>query len=169
MSWATLPYSARMPLSSPDHQHLSRAVDLAEQALRAGNEPFGSLLVAADGTVLFEDENRVGGGDATQHPEFTIARWAAEHLSPADRATATVYTSGEHCPMCSAAHGWVGLGRIVYAASSAQLGAWLTELGVPPGPVITRPIRDIVPGVQVDGPDPELEDRVRDLHVRLRR
>lgn len=25
------------------------------------------------------------------------------------------------CPMCAAAHGWVGLGRIVYISSSNQL------------------------------------------------
>jgi hypothetical protein len=33
--------------------------------------------------------------------------------------------------MCVAAHGWVGLSRIVNVASSEQLAAWLAELGVP--------------------------------------
>lgn len=154
-----------MPISPADHRFLTRAVDLAEAALAAGDEPFGSVLVAADGAVLVEDRNQVGGGDATRHPEFAIARWAAEHLVPPERAAATVYTSGEHCPMCSAAHGWVGLGRIVYATSSAQLTEWLAALGVPPGPVRTLPIADIVPGIVVDGPDPELEERVRRLHL----
>ncbi len=50
---------------------------------------------------------------------------------PIERVRATVYTSGEHCPMCAAAHAWVGLGRIVYAASSAQLTQWLQRLGYP--------------------------------------
>jgi len=68
------------------------------------------------------------------HPEFTLARWAAQHLDVAERAEATVYTSGEHCPMCSAAHAWVGLGRIAYLASSEQLVGWLRELGVHPAP-----------------------------------
>src|SRR5690606_42128288 len=66
---------------------------------------FGSILVSASGQVLFEDRNRVAGGDHTRHPEFAIARWAAENLSTEARAAATVYTSGEHCPMCAAAHG----------------------------------------------------------------
>ncbi|QQS01998.1 MAG: nucleoside deaminase [Austwickia sp.] len=153
-----------MPISASDRPHLLRAVELAETALAAGDEPFGSVLVGADGTVLFEDHNHVGGGDHTQHPEFAIARWAAAHLAPPERAAAVVYTSGEHCPMCSAAHGWVGLGRIVYAASSAQLGEWLTELGVPAPPINTVPIHQIVPGVVVDGPDPDLAERVRGLH-----
>ena len=113
-----------MPICAADRPPLIRAVELAEAALACGDEPFGSVLVAAGGEVLFEDHNHVAGGDHTQHPEFAIARWAAQHLSPADRAAATVYTSGEHCPMCSAAHGCVGLGRIVYASSSAQLSEW---------------------------------------------
>ena len=128
-------------LNDTDMRHLRRCVEIAAEALVAGDEPFGSLLVAADGTVLFEDRNRVAGGDHTRHPEFEIARWAAANLTPAERRRATVYTSGEHCPMCAAAHGWVGLGRIVYAASSAQFVEWLAELGVPPGPVRPLPIR----------------------------
>jgi tRNA(Arg) A34 adenosine deaminase TadA len=148
--------------------HLRRCVALATEALEAGDEPFGSVLIAADGTVLAEDRNRVGSGDPTQHPEFALARWAAANMTPAERAAATVFTSGEHCPMCAAAHGWVGLGRIVYATSAAQLASWLAELGVPPGPVRALPIRDIVPGVTVEGPVPELEDAVHALHRRFR-
>ncbi|WP_282006435.1 nucleoside deaminase [Propioniciclava sinopodophylli] len=155
-----------MPITDTDRVFLTRAVDLAEQALAAGDEPFGSVLVSATGETLFEDHNHVAGGDHTQHPEFAIARWAAAHLTPDERAEATVYTSGEHCPMCAAAHGWVGLGRIVYASSSEQLGEWLTDLGFPPAPVATLPITTIVPQAHVDGPDPDLARRVRELHER---
>ncbi len=156
-----------MSLTEVDRAHLARCVELAEEALDDGDEPFGSVLVAADGTVLAEDRNRIAGGDSTRHPEFELARWAAEHVDPADRPAATVYTSGEHCPMCSAAHAWVGLGRIVYASSSAQLSGWLAELGVAPGPVATLPVTVVAPGIPVDGPDEELSARVRELHVRL--
>lgn len=147
-----------------DLQYLTRAVELAEAGLAAGDDPFGSVLVSADGALLFEDHNHVAGGDGTQHPEFNIARWSATHLSAQDRAAATVYTSGEHCPMCAAAHAWVGLGRIVYASSSAQLVGWLHELGVPDPPVRPLPISDIAPGLIVEGPVPELAERVRRLH-----
>jgi tRNA(Arg) A34 adenosine deaminase TadA len=113
--------------------HFRRCVELAEQALAAQDEPFGSVLVAADGRRLAEDRNRVvATGDRIQHPELALARWAAAHLSRQDRAGATVFTSGEHCPMCAAAGGWVGLGRIVYAHSSAQLADWLADMARPP-------------------------------------
>ena len=129
-----------------------------------GDEPFGSLLVDAAGTVRFEDRNRVKGGDETRHPEFEIARWSAVHLTPDQRAASTIYTSGEHCPMCSAAHGWMGLGRIVYAVSSTQLTTWRSEWGAPPSPVVPLPVSVVAPGVRTDGPAHELEDEMRALH-----
>ena len=153
-----------MPITQTDLTHLRRCVDLAREALEDGDEPFGSVLVSGDGKVLFEDRNRVKDGDETRHPEFEISRWAAGHLTPRERATATVYTSGEHCPMCAASHGWVGLGRIVYAVSTAQLTGWLRSWRIPAGPVAPLPIRTIVPDAVVDGPAPEFEDELRELH-----
>lgn len=155
-----------MTITERDREHLRRCVALAREALTDGDEPFGSLLVDPRGTVLFEDHNRVKDGDATRHPEFAIARWSTTHLSPAERAECTVYTSGEHCPMCSAAHGWVGLGRIVYAASSEQLRTWREEWGLGPGSVAALPISTVVPDVSVTGPDPSLTDEIKSLHAR---
>lgn len=90
-----------------DLTYLEKCIKLAKDALEAGDEPFGSILVAANGEVLVEDRNHVSGSDHTQHPEFALARWTAEHMSAKERSIATVYTSGEHCPMCAAVHGWV--------------------------------------------------------------
>jgi tRNA(Arg) A34 adenosine deaminase TadA len=147
--------------------HLRRCLELAAEALDAGDQPFGSVLVAADGRVLFEDRNRVGGGDHTRHPEFEIARWAAGNMSAQARAAATVYTSTEHCPMCAAAHGWVGLGRIVYISSAEQLGQWLGELGAPAAPIRFLRVGELVPGLVVEGPVPELAEEVRALQRRF--
>jgi tRNA(Arg) A34 adenosine deaminase TadA len=154
-------------VTEADRRHLRRCVELAREGLGSGDEPFGSVLVSVDGIVLAEDHNRVASGDGTRHPEFELARWAATNLDPEERARATVYTSTEHCPMCAAAHGWVGLGRIVYASSSAQRTAWLTEWGLPASPVRPLPIQEVVPAAVVDGPDPELADEVRELHRRF--
>jgi len=156
-------------VTGADLPHLRRCVELAAEAVEAGDTPFGSVLVAADGTILAEDRNReVTAGDPTRHPEFALARWAATSMTPRERATATVYTSGEHCPMCAAAHGWAGLGRIVYVTSSAQLGVWLAELGVSPAPVLPLAITEVVPDLVAVGPVPDLAEQVRDLHRRFR-
>ena len=134
--------------------------------MEAGDEPFGSLLVGPDGEVLREERNRTGDGDQTRHPELDLARWAATHVAPDVRPDCTVYTSGEHCPMCAAGHAWVGLGRIVYAGSTAQLTQWRQEMGLAPGPVLPLPINAVAPDVPVAGPAPALADELRALHER---
>jgi tRNA(Arg) A34 adenosine deaminase TadA len=155
---------AEPALTDTDRQHLRRCVELAREALDAGDAPFGSVLAAADGRLLAEERNRwVTGGDRTLHPEFALARWAATNLEPDDRATATVFTTGEHCAMCSAAHGWVGLGRIVYITSTVQLGEVAAELGMPASPVLPLAIQDVAPGIPVAGPVPEFAAEVLDL------
>jgi tRNA(Arg) A34 adenosine deaminase TadA len=156
-------------VTDADLAHLRRCVELAEEAVAAGDFPFGSVLVAADGAVAAEDRNREATeGDPTSHPEFALARWAGQNMTPPQRAAATVYTSGEHCPMCAAAHGWVGLGRIVYATSSEQMTGWLAEWGVGPSPVLPLAITEVVPGLTVAGPVPQLTAQVRELHCRFR-
>lgn len=149
-----------------DMTHLRRCVELATESLESGDEPFGSVLVDEAGTALAEDRNRVAGGDQTRHPEFELARWAAANMTPAQRGVATVYTSGEHCPMCATAHALVGLGRIVYATSSAQTQAWAAEAGAPPSPIRALAIEEIAPRIPVDGPIPELTEHVHNLHRR---
>lgn len=151
-------------INHSDIKHLQRCIELAKTALELGDEPFGSVLVSANGDVLAEDHNHVAGGDHTQHPEFALARWAAVNMTPDERGRATVYTSGEHCPMCAAAHGWVGLGRIVYASSSEQLVQWLNEIGVQESRVRNLPIQEVIRDTAIDGPVPELAEQVHQLH-----
>lgn len=156
-----------MTATDDDLRHLQRAVELATAALDAGDDPFGSLLVAGDGTVLAEEVNReASADDPTAHPELALARWAAAHLSPEDRRAATVYTSGEHCPMCAAAHAWVGLGRVVFAASGAQLAGWRAGWGLAASPVAVLPISAVAPGVPVVGPVPPYDEAMRQVHER---
>ena len=153
-------------LTSQDLTQLRRCVGLAREALEAGDEPFGSVLADPHGVVLHEDRNRTADGDQTRHPELALARWAATHVAPEVRRACTVYTSGEHCPMCAAGHAWVGLGRIVYAATTAQLTQWRHDWGLPPGPVAPLPINTVAPHIPVAGPAPELADELRELHRR---
>ena len=156
-----------MTLTDTDLHHLRRCVELAAEALDAGDEPFGSVLVAG-GERVAEDRNRETTlADPTRHPELELARRAAELLTQDERAGATVYTSGEHCPMCAAATGWVGIGRVVYAVSTEQYVGWLRGWGVGPAPVAALPVQAVAPGVVVEGPAEELTDEVRELHRRL--
>jgi tRNA(Arg) A34 adenosine deaminase TadA len=110
-----------------DLQHLRRCLELARGAREGGNEPFGSLLVGADGDVLIELMNTAGSGDVTGHPELALASWASLNLGLAERAASTLYTSCESCAMCAAGQYWAGIGRLVFALSGAQLGALVDD------------------------------------------
>ncbi|KAF4453225.1 hypothetical protein F53441_4098 [Fusarium austroafricanum] len=158
-------------INEQDLQHLRLAVSLAHEALKAGDAPFGSVLVSSDNKVLQTDRNRTATGekgdgraDKTLHPEFTLARWAQLNLSAEERANSTVYTSGEHCAMCSAAHAWCGLGRIVYVSSTEQLEAWKDEFGVG-APVAPLSINQVAPELKVEGPVEDLAKEVYQFHV----
>jgi tRNA(Arg) A34 adenosine deaminase TadA len=137
-----------------DHgEYLARCVELAREALDDGDDPFGSVLVGRTGQVLAESRNRERTrADPIAHPEFELAQWASRHLSAQERSSATIYTSGEHCPMCAAAHGWVGLGAIVFAVSAAQLSEWRASWGLPASPVAPLPLSEVLPGTHVTGP-----------------
>ncbi|MEU0314388.1 nucleoside deaminase [Nocardioides sp. NPDC006273] len=151
--------------TSTDMAHLRRCLDLAAEALADGDGPFGSVLADSAGNALHEDRNQeTSTGDPTAHPEFALARWAAMNLDPETCAGATVYTSGEHCPMCSAAQGWAGVGRVVYIASSEQLTQWRAGWGAGESSVRALPIQEVAPAIDVVGPVPELVEEIRALH-----
>lgn len=152
-------------LTATDLTHLRRCLELAAEALADGDGPFGSVLADASGTALHEDRNREHStGDPTAHPELALARWAALNLDPEACAGATVYTSGEHCPMCAAGQGWAGVGRVVYIASSAQLTEWRSGWGAAGSPVRPLAIEEVAPSIEVVGPVPELVEEIRTLH-----
>ena len=143
-------------MDQTDVAHLRRCIELARQARADGNEPFGSLLVGADGTVLMELTNTVGTGDMTGHPELALATWASLNLTVDERAAATLYTSCESCAMCAGGQYWAGIGRLVFALSGAQL-ADVAPDGIPRLRLSSREVfarGDVA--IDVDGPCDEL-------------
>lgn len=153
-------------MNDADLGHLCRCVALAKEAAGRGDDPFGSILVSGGGEVLAERSNEVvTTNDRTAHPELALAVWAARHLDAPARAAATMYTSGEHCPMCAAAHVWTGIGRLVYVLSSPMLADLVGD-----GISIDLRASDIAAAsnfhVDVEGPCLELVDEAAALFER---
>jgi tRNA(Arg) A34 adenosine deaminase TadA len=151
-------------LTATDMTHLRRCLELAAEALTDGDGPFGSVIADGAGNALQEDRNReTSTGDPTAHPEFALARWAGMNLDPETRASATLYTSGEHARLRAAPQGWSGVGRVVYIASSEQLTEWRAGWGASESPVRALPIQEVAPGIDVVGPVSELVEEIRAL------
>lgn len=152
-------------LKETDQKYLKRCLELAKESVEAGDAAFGSVLVNEAGKIIAEVRNRVNEKTVLAHPEIDLAYWAAENLSKEERAKTTMYTTGEHCPMCSAAHGWVGIGTLVYLSSAKQLGEWQKEYDLAPAPINFLPVEDIIKNVEVRGPaEGELLEDIKKLH-----
>ncbi|MEU0503032.1 nucleoside deaminase [Nocardia sp. NPDC005998] len=106
-----------------EETHLRRAISLAEHAGHEGNRPFGAVIVAG-GAVIAEGRNQVASaGIVTAHAELVAITAAIEAGHAGELIGATIYASGEPCPMCSAAIVWAGITRVVFGAAEPDFTA----------------------------------------------
>ncbi|WP_255196991.1 nucleoside deaminase [Halorarius litoreus] len=147
-----------MDLETLDHEpYIERALDLAREAADRGDEPFGSLLVH-DGEVVAEARNAVATeGDLREHPELTLATWAARERSAAERGETVMYTSTEPCAMCSGGIYHAGLGAVVYSTSAERVAEFTgRDFAVPSRDVFAygdREVRVVGPVLPEAGAD----------------
>ena len=121
--------SARTNITGPvtsteleDSRWLAAAASLAARArpLSRPNPAVGALIVR-EGAVVGRGWTGKGG---RPHAE-------TEALKRAGRGKArgaTLYTTGEPCPMCMGAIVWCELGRVVYAASVEELSKHVGQI-----------------------------------------
>ena len=90
--------------------------------------PFGAVIVR-DGAVVARGRN-LGrtNRDPTAHGEMVAIRRCLADRGPAALRGSTLYTSGEPCAMCMGAILWCHVGRLVFAASVAQLAAKIDQI-----------------------------------------
>jgi tRNA(adenine34) deaminase len=105
-----------------DEAYLRRALELAEQAARAGDVPIGAVLVSGD-VVLEAKNEKESRRDATAHAEMLLLREAAERLGAWRLADATLYVTKEPCMMCAGAMIAARIRRLVYGARDPKGGA----------------------------------------------
>ncbi len=145
-----------------DFAPLREAIALAELARTCGDMPFGAVLVGAGGKVLARAANTiVTDRDMTAHAEMNALRIASRTCTPQEVAGATMYASGEPCPMCSGAMIRLGVRRVVFGIRAAIATPYLpTTAGVMAHGVECRAILALAPSpVEVRGP--VLEDEAR--------
>ncbi len=147
-----------MQRTDTDHEHLSRAIDLARNGLgRVHPNPVVGAVVVRDGVVLGESWHDVFGGP---HAEVN----AIEACSGADLRGATMYVSLEPCchegktPPCTDAILAAGISRVVVASDDPTEKASGRGLGI---------LRD--EGVTVDVAGGELAAQARLLNQAFRK
>ena len=107
-----------------DRHFMRIAIEEARQA----DFPFGAVITVDDVVMARGRNSGSRLHDPTAHGEMvTIHRFLADH-GPEKLRGATLYTSGEPCPMCMGAILWCGIGRMVYAASIPLLAARMNQI-----------------------------------------
>ena len=97
------------------------AIEEAEQGLREGGIPIGSVLVH-NGRILGRGHNRrVQRGSAILHGEMDALENAGRQPASVDRES-TLYTTLSPCAMCTGAILLYGIPRVVIAENQTFLG-----------------------------------------------
>jgi tRNA(Arg) A34 adenosine deaminase TadA len=107
-----------------DEALLREAIALSHEARVAGDSPYGALLADAQGRVLSRARNtRTSTRDVTAHAEMNLVRRLPPSITREVLAAATVYASGEPCPMCAGAIYWAGISCVVFGLSIESMTA----------------------------------------------
>ena len=111
------------PHSADDETLVRRAIALSEAAVELGGRPFGAVVVDKAGHIVAEAKGvpSVEPRDWTAHSEMQALRAASAVMSWKELAHATLYASGEPCPMCAAAMYWCNIRRLVYCVSEPAM------------------------------------------------
>jgi guanine deaminase len=116
---------------------------LAEAA--KGDLPFGAVIVR--NRIVVSTGRNLGAttNDPTAHGEMVAIRHFVTIRPSAELQGATLYTSGEPCPMCMSAIVWCGISRVVFAASIAELATKLGQIRIS-----SRSVAEAAPFVNID-------------------
>ena len=108
-----------------DEHFLRRAIALSEAAVAYGGRPFGAVVVGGDRQVVSQAQAvpSVNPRDWTNHSEMQALRTASALLTWDELGQATLYASGEPCPMCAAAAYWCNIRRVVFCVSEPSMRA----------------------------------------------
>lgn len=99
-------------------QYMKIAIEEAYDGINAGDGgPFGAVIVK-DGKIIGRGHNRVvKNGDPTCHGEMEAIRDACKKMGTFDLSGATIYTTGEPCPMCLGAILWANIEKVYYGCN----------------------------------------------------
>lgn len=101
-----------------ENEYMELAISEARTGIYNGDGgPFGSVIVK-DGKIIGQGHNHVvSNNDSTSHGEIEAIRNAEKNIKSFDLSGATLYTTGEPCPMCLAACMWANIDIVYYGCT----------------------------------------------------
>jgi tRNA(adenine34) deaminase len=106
-----------------DTDYMRVALDMASQALAAGEVPVGAVVVL-DNEIIGRGFNApISHNDPTAHAEMSALREAAQHLGNYRLVDCELFVTLEPCLMCAGAVMHARIARLVYGARDPKTGA----------------------------------------------
>ncbi len=102
---------------------MRQAEALRDEAVRAGDQPFGAVVLLGDRIVGAAPSRVVTATDPTAHAEMEALRDAARRLQRRDLSGAVLVSTSRPCRMCEAAAGWANIARLVHGPALTDAGA----------------------------------------------
>jgi tRNA(adenine34) deaminase len=106
-----------------DEKYIERCIELSREALRAGDNPFGSVIVRND-QIVCEARNKIKENDVTQHAEIVAMKEAQKILESDDLSECVIYSNCEPCPMYSFMIRELKFKKVVFALESPYMGGF---------------------------------------------
>ena len=108
--------------SEEDEHWMRRALNLAEQAARAGEVPVGAVVVRGRVELGAGANAPIRDADPTAHAEIEAIRTASRAIGNYRLAGTTLYATMEPCVMCAGAIVHARIERVVYGATDERWG-----------------------------------------------
>jgi tRNA(Arg) A34 adenosine deaminase TadA len=128
-------------VSAVDRERMRSVAAFTAETLSTDHPmPFGADIVStATGERLMRAVNRVGPDhDPSAHAETLTIRLACAKLGSGSLKGYTLYTTCEPCAMCMACALWSGLDRLVFGATIADAGRFVSQIRIPAKEVARR-------------------------------
>ena len=96
---------------------------MKDDAVRAGDQPFGAVLVKDSRILGFGPSRVVLKKDATAHAEREAIREAQARLGRSDLSGAILYSSSRPCSACEAAAAEANIARMIHGREATDAGS----------------------------------------------
>jgi tRNA(adenine34) deaminase len=119
---ATLATPAKAAPAPKHRQFVDAAFLMKDEAVKAGDQPYGAVLVKKDRIIGFGPSRVVLKSDSTAHAEREAIREAQARLGSTDLSDCVLYSTSRPCSNCEAAAREAKVARMYYGADATDAG-----------------------------------------------
>jgi tRNA(adenine34) deaminase len=103
--------------------HIAAGFKMKADAERAGDQPYGAVVVLGEEIVGWGPSRVVTRNDPTAHAEREAVRDAQRRLGKEDLSGSILYSTSRPCALCERAAAEAKVARMIHGASAIDAGA----------------------------------------------